>query len=368
MPEHAITNKTKALLALLNTLKSLQYDFKTISPLSHLRVNTRQDHPRARPDSAANSASKLQNLRDVFGWSRGFTEAHVDPSIFTLMQQAKILRREKSDFYSTLRVSTYCYTLAQPLQAVETHEKPKEQTDCAKNNSTKEETLFFLHSAYPTTTHDSVFFGPDTYRYLNLIKQVISQRDQTFTRRMVDIGCGAGPGAILMALHFPIAEVIATDINKAALELTQVNATFAGAQNLKVMVSDILNDVDGQFDVITANPPFLVDKDLRAYRHGGGALGAELSFRMLQAAISRLNPGGQFILYTGVAISDGHDIFKQDVTRYLTDLQILPLTWQTLTWEYMELDPDIFGEELFNDVYAKADRIAAISLIVTLSA
>lgn len=354
MPEHAITNKTKALLALLNTLKSLQYAFKTISPLSHLRVNTRQDHPRARPESAANPASKLQNLRDIFGWSRSFTEAHVDPSIFTLMQQAKILRREKSDIYSTLRVSTYCYPPAQPMQAADRHEKIF---------SAKEETLFFLHSAYPTTTHDSVFFGPDTYRYLNLIKQVISQRDQTSTRRMVDIGCGAGPGAILMALHFPIAEVIATDINKTALELTQVNATFAGAQNLQVMYSDILNDVDGQFDVITANPPFLVDKDLRAYRHGGGALGAELSFRMLQAAIPRLSAGGQFILYTGVAISDGQDIFKQEVSTYLNNLHSL-----SLTCEYQELDPDIFGEELFNDVYATADRIAAISLIVTLSA
>ncbi|PPC94624.1 MAG: SAM-dependent methyltransferase [Methylotenera sp.] len=362
MPEQPLTNKTKALLALLKSLKTLQYDFKTISPLSHLRVNTRQDHPRARPDTFSNPVTKLQNLRDIFGWSRSFTEAQIDPLIFNLMQQAKILRREKNDIYSILRVSTYCYP---PVQAIESVDRPDKLK--APNNHI-EETLFFLHSAYPTTTQDSVFFGPDTYRYLNLIKQVISKRDQTTSKRMVDIGCGAGPGAILMAMHFPCAEVIATDINKTALELTQVNAIFAGAHHVQVMYSDILNDVDGQFDVITANPPFLVDKEQRAYRHGGGALGAELSFKMLQAAVPRLAPGGQFILYTGVAISDGQDIFKQYVIAYLNSLQSLPLTGQALTWEYMELDPDIFGEELFNDVYATSDRIAAISLIVTLSA
>jgi 23S rRNA G2069 N7-methylase RlmK/C1962 C5-methylase RlmI len=164
-----------------------------------------------------------------------------------------------------------------------------------------------------------------------------------------------------MALQFPAAEVFATDINQAALDFTEANAHAAGALNVKSRISDILAGVDGQFDIITANPPFLVDADKRAYRHGGGDLGADLSFRMLQAAIPRLNPGGQFILYTGVAISDGIDVFKRDVTGYLNSLSSFAFTWQ-----YQELDPDIFGEELFNKVYANSDRIAAISLIVTI--
>lgn len=349
MPERTLTNEKNALLALIKSLKTHHYEFKTISPLSHLRVNTRQDHPRARPDDKAKPESRLQNLRDIFGWSRRFKPEDIAADIYQIMQHANVVKSVKDDFYSSVRVSSYCYypnatSLAQGI-----------------NTGHQEQALLFVHSAYPTTANDSVFFGPDTYRYLNLIDRVIRQRDASITKRMVDIGCGAGPGAILMALQFPAAEVFATDINQAALELAEVNAHAAGALNVKTCISDILTGVDGQFDVITANPPFLVDKDKRAYRHGGGDLGAELSFRMLQAAIPRLNPGGQFILYTGVAISDGVDVFKRDVTAYLHAQA------SNLSWQYQELDPDIFGEELFNDVYAGADRIAAISLIVTLN-
>jgi SAM-dependent methyltransferase len=357
MLEQILDRKTQALLDLLIALKNLQYAFITISPLSHLRVNTRHDHPGARPDDFTNPTTKLQNLRDIFGWSRSFKEADIDPKIYTSMQQADILRTVKDDLFTTLRVSSYCF---HPPQSFET-------LNSLKVGSNGEHQLLFLHSAYPTTKNDAVFFGPDTYRYLNLIDQVISQRDQSATNRMVDIGCGAGPGAILMALHFPKAEVVATDINQTALKLTQINALSAGALNVKPILSDILSGVEEQFDVITANPPYLVDKDMRAYRHGGGALGAELSFKMLKEGLPRLKPGGQFILYTGVAISDGHDAFKQDVTLYLDNLQLDDLQPLTFTWRYQELDPDIFGEELFNDVYATTDRIAAISLIVTLS-
>lgn len=353
MAAHVHNTKTKALLTLLNTLKNLNYGFKTISPLSHLRVNTRQNHPCARADHFTDPLTKLQNLRDIFGWSRSFKAAEIDPQIYSLMQEAEILRSEREGLYSTLRVSSYCYSV---------HSLTEKQ-GIVKGSKPEEQSLLFLHSAYPTTSNDSVFFGPDTYRYLNLIDCVMRERKPAATRRIVDIGCGAGPGAVLMALCFPEAEVFATDINEAALELTRVNAVAAGALNVTALYSDILNGVEGEFDVITANPPFLVDKEQRAYRHGGGDLGAALSFSMLKAAIPRLQPGGQFILYTGVAISDGIDLFKRDVSLYLNTLQPLAFTWQ-----YQELDPDIFGEELFNDAYAMTDRIAAIALIVTLAA
>ena len=49
MPEKPLTTRQSALLNLLHLLKKLQYSFTTISPLSHLRVNTRHAHPPARP-------------------------------------------------------------------------------------------------------------------------------------------------------------------------------------------------------------------------------------------------------------------------------------------------------------------------------
>jgi hypothetical protein len=49
----------------------------------------------------------------------------------------------------------------------------------------------FLHSAYPTEAEDSVFFGPDTYRFARFVEA--SAEELETPRHLVDLGAGAGP-------------------------------------------------------------------------------------------------------------------------------------------------------------------------------
>jgi len=118
-----------------------------------------------------------------------------------------------------------------------------------------------------------------------------------------------------------------------------------------------LTGTDGSFDLIVANPPYLVDAAERAYRHGGGPLGAGLSLRILDAAMDRLAPGGTLLLYTGTAVVDGLDRFHQAAANRLAGAGT--------TWTYREIDPDVFGEELEGGAYSVADRIAAVLLTLT---
>lgn len=55
-------------------------------------------------------------------------------------------------------------------------------------------------------------------------------------------------------------------------------------------------------------------------------------------------PGGALLLYTGTVIIDGPDQFLASVAPILDD--------STLDWDYQELDPDVFGEELAEPAYA----------------
>ena len=318
-----------ALLALLRAVAHTGYRFKSITPLSHSYVNARPGNEWARPHSQAGGVG--QGLRDIFGWSRPFRQDAVPAEIFYLMKRANILEKFHDGWRSKVRISSL-------------------------------DEVLYLHSPYPTTDEHSVFFGPDTYRYVQHIQHTLSVR-AAGVNRAADIGSGAGPGAITMALHYPSAEVFALDINTAALELTAANAATAGADNVVPLYSDLLSGVPGKFDLITANPPYLVDRDQRAYRHGGGALGADLSLAIIDAAIPRLSPGGTLLLYTGVAIVDGTDLFRIAAEERVAASGLSAL----LTVSYLEIDPDIFGEELLNACYASTDRIAAVLLKITLS-
>ncbi len=294
---------------LARAVQATGYAFVTPTPASHARVN-------ARP-----GAEWAATLRDVFGWSRPFRTGTVSPGIHALMARAGVLAPHGDGWRSLVRLS------------------------CLDG-------LLFMHSAYPTEAADAVFFGPDTYRFAQAILAVRGRP----VARAVDIGCGAGPGAILIARDHPQAAVFAVDINDAALRLTEANAAVAGVA-VQAVHSDLLSALPGEFDLIVSNPPYLVDPGERAYRHGGGDLGAGLSLAILDAGIGRLAPGGMLLLYTGAAIMDGADPLRKAAEGRLAS--------SGLSWTYREMDPDVFGEELEGGAYASADRIAAVVLTVS---
>ncbi|MAM86113.1 MAG: SAM-dependent methyltransferase [unclassified Hahellaceae] len=298
------------LLALGRYLIESGYHYTAVTPATHEFNNARAGSRRA------------QDLRDVFGWSRPFERTIVGDELFEQMHRAEVLLPHGQIWRSALRWSSLSG-------------------------------LLFAHSAYPTEADDSVFFGPDTYRFASLIEAYLQSSDKT-VQRAVDIGCGSGAGAVLVARGRPEAQVLGVDINPKALRLTAVNAKLAETPNVVSRQSNLLNDVEGEFDLIVANPPYMLDAQERAYRHGGGELGSGLSFQIVESALQRLASGGTLLLYTGIAIVNGHDGFLQALRERLNN--------ERCTWHYREIDPDVFGEELLKPAYADVERIAAVAL------
>lgn len=303
----------RALLNLGRGLKENGYRFITPTPLTHDRVYQRLASPLA------------MNLRDVFGWSMPFDRELLPEAFREELQQADVIEKHDALWRSAVRWSNL-------------------------------DDLLFAHSAYPTTQPDAVFFGPDSYRFAQMIEAHLQQRFEP-VKRAVDIGCGAGVGALVVARARPDAEVLAVDINPRALRLTAVNAELAGLANVSAYHSDVLGSVEGEFDLIVANPPYMNDDRQRAYRHGGGALGEQLSVRIVSESLGRLALGGSLVLYTGVAIVAGEDPFLAAVKPLLGS--------DAYGWTYRELDPDVFGEELEKPGYERVERIAVVALTVT---
>ena len=73
--------------------------------------------------------------------------------------------------------------------------------------------------------------------------------------RVLDLGCGSGVGAVFCA---PKArELLAVDISPSAVKNTEENCRLNGVNNVVVKHSDMFSSVDGEFDLILANPPYL---------------------------------------------------------------------------------------------------------------
>jgi len=306
-------SRLEALISLGQELQAQHYRFTTITPATHARVNARPENQLA------------GDLQGVFGWSRLFPDAVVSERMLALLETGGLLQRQDSQWRSAVRWSSLDGQL-------------------------------FAHSAYPTVETDAVFFGPDTYRFAHALHQFFHSDDAGPVHRAVDIGCGAGPGAILIAQAYPQAQVSAVDINPRALDFTRANAYLAGIDDLQIRQSNLLDGVDGQFDLIVANPPYLLDPDERTYRHGGGQFGDGLSLRIVETALQRLTIGGTLLLYTGAAVVNGDAPLRRQLDALLSD--------RPVAWRYEEMDPDVFGEELDSTAYQQAERIAAVALTV----
>jgi methylase of polypeptide subunit release factors len=308
-------DRPAALLQLLALLRAADYDFVTATPATHARVVARQDRARAR------------TVRDVLGWSLPFALEVLPKPILDLLERADVLtRRDDGLFTANIRVSSVRGAL-------------------------------FLHSAYPTLARDSVFLGPDSCRFADLI----AQRMGRFAAgaRLLDYGAGAGVGGITAALGQRDAVLTLADVNPKALFLSSINAEAAGI-DYRTREVGRPRDLDEAFDLIVTHPPFMMDDSARAYRDGGDLFGAQLSLDWVCDGMAMLKPGGTLILHTGVSIVDGRDVLLDALRE-----RVPGAGWQ---FDYHELDPDIFGDELDQPAYAEVERIAAVGMVLTRTA
>lgn len=76
--------------------------------------------------------------------------------------------------------------------------------------------------------------------------------------RVLDLGCGSGVGTVFVA---PKArEVMAVDISALAVKNTEENCRLHGLKNVTVRQSDMFSHVEGKFDLILANPPYIAEQ------------------------------------------------------------------------------------------------------------
>lgn len=112
---------------------------------------------------------------------------------------------------------------------------------------------------------------------------------------VLDLGTGSGIQALLASRH--AARVIGTDTNRRALNFAGLNSRLNGISNIELRAGSLYKPVEGcQFDLIIANPPFVISPESR-YAYRDSALpGDTISERVIRGALPLLREGGYCVV------------------------------------------------------------------------
>src|SRR5437870_11284839 len=179
---------------------------------------------------------------------------------------------------------------------------------------------------------------PETEELVEFLKSEIRNPKS----EILDLGTGSGVIALSLAAEFPEAQILAVDISDDALALAQENAArLSLAARVRLLKSNLLENVEGTFDLVVANLPYVSTQERhtlsREVLHDpevavfASTRGDELVRELIAQAPSRLRPGGMLALEIGMGQSEAllstlaeknyRDIFSKTdysgVTRFL---------------------------------------------------
>ncbi len=130
------------------------------------------------------------------------------------------------------------------------------------------------------------------------------------TKRVLDLCTGNGSLAVIAALAYPEVEVDAADVSDDALAVARINVDKHGlGQRIRVIRSDLFEDLSGPYDLIVCNPPYVNARSMAAlpaeYRAepaialAGGDDGMDLVRRILRDAPAKMSPEAVLVLEIG---------------------------------------------------------------------
>jgi len=131
------------------------------------------------------------------------------------------------------------------------------------------------------------------------------------------VGTGSGCIALALAKEFPHAEIHASDVSVAALEIARANAARHQLESrIQFHEADLMEGLNlGGLDFIVSNPPYVgeseedqVQLEVRKFEPRqavfAGGSGTEIIARLIPQALAALRPGGWLIMEISGSVAD----------------------------------------------------------------
>lgn len=156
-------------------------------------------------------------------------------------------------------------------------------------------------------TDSGVFSGTDIDRGTALLIDIVLAEEPCAPGRMLDLGSGYGTVSVVFRKLRPELEIVASDVNRRALELVSYNLKLNSLPAVEVVESDGLADISGDFDLILLNPPIRTGK--------------ETVYRLYRESYAALKPGGRF--YLVVRKKQGAPSTVSELESYWDEVEVI---------------------------------------------
>ena len=182
---------------------------------------------------------------------------------------------------------------------------------------------------------------PETEHVIETVLELapVERTRQEVPIRILDVGTGSGCIALALAKELPRAEIHATDISGAALEIARANAARHQLESrIQFHQSDLLEGLNlADLDFVVSNPPYVgeseedqVQLEVRKFEPRiavfAGPSGLATIRRLIPQAHEALHPGGWFVMeISGTIAGSVHQLLASwDEVRIIPDLQSIP--------------------------------------------
>ncbi len=156
---------------------------------------------------------------------------------------------------------------------------------------------------------------PDTEILVEEVINICKEQNANKKIKILDLCTGSGAIGISIANNIKNCEMTLSDISYDALEIAQKNSVIvedigdSQKSNIRTIQSDLFEKIEGKFDIIVSNPPYIETKTIQTLDKevqmepklalDGGEDGLELYRRIIKEAYKYLNNNGTLALEIG---------------------------------------------------------------------
>ncbi len=166
----------------------------------------------------------------------------------------------------------------------------------------------------------------DSFLLLSVLKKINLKG-----KKVLDLGTGSGILGLFASKKAK--EVLAVDINEDALKTIKKNVELNNIRNVRILKSDLFENIKEKFDLIIFNPPYVPSesnfREINDLAWAGGESGREIIDKFLDQFKSYLNDNGILLLLQS-SLSDIDKTLKK-ISKFKPEIVASKkLAWETL--------------------------------------